>query len=436
LVAFIGFLPIIGTFRPMSLFSTNIDDAVKGGPSGQDPIEELYAKLMVAAAVFFVVFEVMYFVVGGLPSLTKLTPDGTKFLIGRDFFNTWMGGRSMFFGGPAAWFDLRTYNAVLERMLGPDYPEVYWSYPPHVVLFVWPFGLLPYFAAYIAWSIVGLAVYLLVCSTAIPRKRMLFVAVAPCVIVCIFFGQNGFFTAALLIGGLLNLDRRPILAGVLFGILTVKPQLGLLLPMVLLLERRWLTIASAVVTTGILVALTSMLFGWHIWIEFWQKVVPQQVWLTETGEGLLLSLVASPFYAVRMFNLPLNIAWDFQYIVSTCAFAAVAWTFWKRRDQQLSLALLVTSIFLVTPYILNYDMVVLGFVVALLRDRPDNTVRDHHLLIAVWTLPVMMMLARLVFIPLAPIVLIAFACRLLWRLAHSSAREVKALPGDLSPASA
>jgi alpha-1,2-mannosyltransferase len=420
----------------MSLLSTTTHDAVKGAPAGQDPIEEVYAKLMVAAAVFFVVFEVSYFLIGGLPSFSKLTPDGTKFLIGRDFFNTWMGGRSMFFGGPGAWFDLRTYNAVLERMLGADYPEVYWSYPPHIVLFVWPFGLMPYLAAYIAWSIIGLTVYLLVCSTAIPRKRLLFVAVAPCVIVCIFFGQNGFFTAALLIGGLLSLDRRPILAGVLFGILTVKPQLGLLLPVVLILERRWLTIASAAVTTGILVAVTGMLFGWHIWIDFWQKVVPQQVWLTETSEGLLLSLVASPFYGVRMYDLPINLAWDVQYAVTACAFAAVTWTFWKRRDQQLSLALLVTSIFLVTPYILNYDMVVLGFVVALLRDRADNTMRDHQLLIALWTLPVTMMFAALVFIPLGPIVLIWFGWRLLQRLAQSEGREAEALPGQAAPAAA
>ena len=46
----------------------------------------------------------------------------------------------------------------------------------------------------------------------------------------------------------------------LFGILTIKPQIGMLLPVILLLERRWLTIASAVVTTAILVVLTSMLF--------------------------------------------------------------------------------------------------------------------------------------------------------------------------------
>ncbi len=40
------------------------------------------------------------------------------------------------------------------------------------------------------------------------------------------------------------------------------------------------------------------------------------------------------------------------------------------------------------------------------------------MLIAVWTLPITMMIAALVKIPLAPIVLIAFACRLLWRLSH------------------
>jgi alpha-1,2-mannosyltransferase len=409
----------------MSLFSPYVGIVTPATPSGRSPVDELYYKLTVAAAAFFVALEIAYLTFGGLPPVGKPWVDATNFVYGRDFLNTWMGGRSMFSGGPAAWFDFATYNAALRNMLGTtNYLEHFWSYPPHVMLFIWPLGLMPYLPAYIAWCVIGIALYLFASSSAVPRRRLLFLAVAPSVAVCIFFGQNGFYTAALLIGGMLNLDRRPVLAGVLFGILTVKPQLGVLLPVVLLAERRWLTIASAVATTAVLVVATSMLFGWSIWIEYWQKVVPQQQWLTTNAGDLLFAMVSSVFFGARLMNLPVSVAWVLQGIVAALALSALVWTYWKRRDPALSLAFLVTATFLVTPYILNYDMVVLGFVVALLRKRADNTMDDHWLLIAVWTLPVTMMLAAVVWIPLAPIVLIAFAVRLIRRLAQSDGREV------------
>ena len=380
---------------------------------------------MVGAAVFFIALEVAYLTYAGVPPIGKPWVDATNFVYGRDFLNNWMGGRSMFSGGPAAWFDFETYNAALRKMLGTtSYPEHFWSYPPHVMLFIWPLGLMPYLPAYIAWCVIGVALYLLACSIAVPRQRLLFLAVAPSVAVCIFFGQNGFYTAALLIGGMLNLDRRPVLAGILFGILTVKPQLGVLLPVILLVQRRWLTIASAAMTTVMLFAVTSMLFGWSIWIEYWQKVVPQQQWLTAHAGDLLFAMVSSVFFGGRLMHLPASVDWVLQGVVAALALAALVWTYWQRRDPALSLAFLITATFLVTPYILNYDMVVLGFVVALLRERADNTIEDHWLLIAVWTLPVAMMLVAVVSIPLAPIVLMAFAVRLIWRLAQSDSRAV------------
>jgi hypothetical protein len=418
----------------MSVFSPYVGIVTRATPSGRSPAEELYYKWIVAAAVFFVALEIAYFTLAGVPPLDKPWIDGTNFVYGRDFLNTWMGGRSMFGDGPAPWFDVRTYNDALRHMLGAPYQEHYWSYPPHLMLFIWPFGLMPYLPAYIVWCVVGIALYLLACFSAIPRERMLFLAVAPSVAVCIFFGQNGFYTAALLIGGLLNLDRRPVLAGVLFGILTIKPQIGMLLPVILLLERRWLTIASAVVTTAVLVVLTSMLFGWQVWVEFYQKVLPQQQWLTVHGDGLLFAVVSSVFYGARLVYLPLSIAWALQGIVAALALAGLVWAYWKRRDPALSLAYFVTATFLVTPYILNYDMVVFGFVVALLRERADNTMRDHRLLLAVWTLPVTMMFAGVVWIPLAPVVLIIFACWLLWRLAQGGRSEVQSLSGQATPA--
>jgi alpha-1,2-mannosyltransferase len=410
----------------MSLLSPQVGIVAQPGTSGKTPTEELYAKLTVASGVFLVVLQVSYLIFAALVPPDHWIED-TNFVIGRDFLNTWMGGRSFFSGGPAPWFDYHVYNQTLQHIFGPSYPQVYWSYPPHMVLFVWPLGLMPYVMAYITWCVVGVALYLYASSLVIPRDRLLFLAVAPGIAVCTFFGQNGFYTAALLIGGLFCLDRRPILAGVLFGILTVKPQLGLLLPVVLLLERRWLTIASAIATSALLVAITGMLFGWDVWLEFYHKVVPQQVWLTETSNGLLYAMVGTLFYAARMLFLPLKVAWAIQYLASALAFAAVVWTYWKRRDRDLSFALLITATFLFTPYILNYDMVIFGFVVALLRDRADNTDYDHRLYVAVWALPVAMMLVGFFWIPLAPIVLIAFAYRLLVRLKRGSVGEVLSL---------
>ncbi len=47
------------------------------------------------------------------------------------------------------------------------------------------------------------------------------------------YGQNGFLSAALLAGATHHLDKRPAVAGVCFGLLAYKPQLGLAVPLAL-----------------------------------------------------------------------------------------------------------------------------------------------------------------------------------------------------------
>jgi hypothetical protein len=196
----------------------------------------------------------------------------------------------------------------------------------------------------------------------------------------------------------------------------VKPQLGLLLPLMLIMTGRWRTIAAAAATTAVLVALTSALLGVSIWGAYLEKVGPQQHWLLTEGGGLLQAMVCSAFGAVRLVGLPLAAAWGVQAVVSALAVVAVAWTYWRRRDPVLSTALLVTATFLATPWSLTYDLVVLGWVVDLLRKRSGTTIADHRLAIAVWTLPVTAMLAGAIHIPLAFLVLAVFFVRLLWQL--------------------
>lgn len=392
---------------------------------------DVYLKLAVAGGVFFAVLEASYFLFSDLPSFWKPSLDAFgNTAIGRDFLNAWMGGWAALGDGPAAWFDHRVYNDFLLKYIGvADMHRYVWSYPPHVLLFLWPLGLLPYFPAFVLWTVGGFAVFLwAVRAGGVERQHLLFVAVAPAVAINVFIGQNGFFTAALLIAGLANLDRRPVLSGVLFGILTIKPQLGLLLPLVLVMTGHWRTIASAALTTLALLAATAWIWGPEIWTEFLAKVVPQQRFLQEHGDGLLFLQIPSAIYAARNLGLPLGAAWAVQVLVSALTLAAVVWTYWRHRDPVLTTSLLIVAVFLVSPYTLNYDMVIFGWVLALLRQRDDNEPIDHYLIIGLWALPATMMLAGVACIPLGLLMLAAFAVRLLWRLAHAESRERIGLP--------
>jgi len=122
---------------------------------------------------------------------------------------------------------VNAYNNLLTEMFGAGYPMHIGSYPPHFLLFTWPLAPLPYFAAYLLYATIGLLLYLVVVSDGRHRADiLLLIALAPAAIVNIWCGQTGFWIAALLIGGLVQLDRRPILAGILFGILTSSRSLG------------------------------------------------------------------------------------------------------------------------------------------------------------------------------------------------------------------
>jgi alpha-1,2-mannosyltransferase len=389
--------------------------------------DDIYAKMTVAGAVFFAIFEIGY--------LFTTTPpfDMPGYVIGRDFVATWIGAKSALALDPAAWFAFDAFNAGLEAMFYHGFPVHNWSYPPHLLLMTWPLGFLPYMPAYIAWCVGGLVLYLWAASDGFSRRdRLPMLAVAPAVAINVFTGQIGFITATLISSALKRLDRRPVVAGVCFGLLTVKPQLGLLVPLMLMLTRRWVTFAAATGTVAAMAALAACLFGFDVWTEYFRLVLPVQQDILVNGGGLAPAMMPTVFMNARVAHLPIPVAWTLQAVMSAVAVAAVCWTFWRRRDETLSIALFVTASFLVTPYAFNYDMVVFGWVIALLRER-GGTALDDRLAMLVWTLPVTTLIG-LAGIPGSSLVLAAFAARLLWRL--STVGETTAQPRGLATAGA
>jgi hypothetical protein len=384
------------------------------GRSAASPLTrgaDLFVALALTTGAMMMALELIYLLA------VKLPYDIEGYVVGRDFVNTWMGARIALTGDPTPWFDFKTYNAALQAMWGTPYPDHIWSYPPHLLLFTWPFGLLPYLPSFVLWMAVGLALYLAAgMEGRWDLRTALVLVVSPAVVLNLFTGQNGFFIAALLIGGLTMLDRRPFLAGILFGVLTIKPQLGVLLPIVLVLTGRWRVIAAAAATVVVLALAAALVFGPGVWSAYRDVAMAHQTHVILNGTGVFVSMMPTVFMNARVAEIPLDVGWAAQAAVSLAAVAAVVWTYWRPRDPGLSLALLMTAIFVVTPYAFNYDMVVFGWLFAKLIERSDNDAWDYGLMFAVWTLPATTIVLGLFGIPGSALPLAALAGRLVWRL--------------------
>jgi hypothetical protein len=374
----------------------------------------VYTRFAVGGAILFALFEAVYFATSHPPY------DAVHYLFGWDFVNTWMGGRAALGGHPEQYFDYAHYNAVLHAMFAASLPKYNWSYPPHILLLIWPFGLFPYMASYIAWVAAGLGFYLWSARDGeADGGQILFIALAPVAMVNILAGQNGLFTGAALFAALMNWDRRPVLSGILFGLLTVKPQLVLLVPLVLILTKRWRVFAFATATVAVMFALTSLIYGFHIWRDYLTEAAPFQNNMMTHGIGLMLGMMPTVFINARLMHAPLPLAWTLQAITSALALVATVWTFWKKRDPLLSIAMLLTASLLFTPYAFNYDMTALTAVLALMTARADNTRADRALILTVWAMPVVMMFGFFPGIAGSALVLLAFGHRLFRRLGET-----------------
>ena len=380
----------------------------------KDVRDDAYARAVGLGAIFFVAFFAAY--------VASAHPPHDVFgnLIGNDFVNTWLGARAALTGQVHKLFDFPTYTAFQHALL-PPMPMHNWSYPPDILLFVWPFGFLPYLPAYALWCVLGLAAYLgVACGGGCTKRYLLFLLVGPAVVMNLFAGQNGFFTAALLIGGLTALDRRPLLAGLCFGLLTMKPQLGVLIPLALVLSGRWRVILAAAGTFAALFVLTWAIFGFSVWTDYVRLAIPFQNHVLNAGTGLMLMMMPTAFMNVRIMGLTPEMAFYAQLPFTLFAVAAVIWTFYRRRDPLLSRAVLITAGFVATPYVFNYDMVVFGWLIWTLRDR-FSALNDMRLLMLVWSLPATVVVLGLCHLPGSALVLAGLLARLVWMLKYEDA---------------
>jgi arabinofuranan 3-O-arabinosyltransferase len=284
-----------------------------------------------------------------------------------DYINVWAAGRLALDGHPALAWDWDIHKQIQVALLGRDYGGDYpWNYPPPFLFMAMALAHLPYASGLVGWVTASFVPYLLMMRGLIGQRFGLLAGAAfPVVLANAMVGQNGFLTAALLGGTLVLIPTRPWLAGICLGLLTYKPQYGLLFPLALAAAGQWRTFTAAAVTACMLALASWIAFGTESWQAFFHGMPTfSHAFFTE-GRVSFYKL-QSVFGLVRLLGGSEALAWTLQWLTSASVVAGVVWLWRGRADYALKAAGLATGTLLLTPYLFLYDMMVLAIPAGLL----------------------------------------------------------------------
>lgn len=310
--------------------------------------------------------------------------------LGYDFIAFWAASRVALEQGALAAYDLATIVHA-ERAVVPGILTVHpWHYPPTFFLLVLPLSLLPYALSFVTFIGATLGAYVAVLRRALPRREALpWLFAFPGTLLNLFHGQNAFLTAALMGGGLLCLQRRPWVAGILLGFLVIKPHLGVLIPLALAAGAHWRAFIGATLSSLSLLALSSAVLGAETLVAFLERLPHVTQWVVNNQ----LPQIKMPtlFVSAVMAGLPIWLAYGL-HVGGAIAAAAGVWWLWRAPvARALQYAGLSCATLLVSPYLFDYDLAWLALPLAWsVRHGLEHGWRrgEREALTLAWLLPI------------------------------------------------
>jgi hypothetical protein len=277
-----------------------------------------------------------------------------------DFVAFWAAGKLVLAGQAADAYDWGIHKAVATAS-GIDMDGQFtFQYPPTFLLLTPLLALTPYPAAVVLWIAVSLPLYLTAVRLVVGNWSGTLAALAwPAVLWNMVVGQTGFLTAALLGGGIALIDKRPALAGICFGLLTYKPQFGLLIPVALVAGGRWRVVGWAALSTLALCALSTAVLGIEPWSAFFDSASRINDAILTSG-ATNFSKLQSLYGYIRALGGSADAAWTAHGALVLMLAVFGAWIWRSDASFDLKAAAVAVATILASPYSFIYDFVALA----------------------------------------------------------------------------
>jgi hypothetical protein len=284
-----------------------------------------------------------------------------------DFTSMWVSGSFAGSSDPAQMYDNSAWLASWKGLTGLGdciLAQGHTSYPPTLLFFTYPLGLMPYALAFVVWMAATLLLYLAAVYAIVPRSAVIIAALTPYTSPFnVLLGQNGFLTAGLIGLSLVFIERRPWLSGIFLGLLTYKPQFGVLFPLALVASRNWRALISATASSLVIGLAAAVVFGHQTWPFFVDSLLDRDAGL---GSDHVELSIQSVLGLLHWMGAGAETSWA-AHLAVAATLALTIWLIWAQADLALlgGAALCIGSV-MFTPYVLAYDLCILSIVAAFL----------------------------------------------------------------------
>jgi alpha-1,2-mannosyltransferase len=300
-----------------------------------------------------------------------------------DFVSFYAAGMLVDAGTPNLAYHQSDHFRAEQQAREPGIKYNYFFYPPIFLMICAVLASLPYVPAFLLFEGGTLALYLVAAIRILgrpARETIIPLLAFPLVFWNFGWGQNGFLTAALFGGATLLIDRKPTLAGLLFGAVCYKPHFGILIPVALAAGRHWRAFAAAAISVGGLTLASLLLFGATTWHDFIVAAAASPA--TYESGSVKLSAFATPFGAVLLIGGTPVMAYAVQIAATCVAIAFVGWVWWRRLSLEVRAAALASATLLAVPLAIFYDLMLASVAAAWLCRSTQTISNGERLLFA------------------------------------------------------
>ncbi|MDQ0663528.1 hypothetical protein QFZ35_002026 [Arthrobacter ulcerisalmonis] len=240
----------------------------------------------------------------GFSTVIRIVAPGVQGAFAPDYLAHWTGGSLLLGTDANNLYDPVKQGALQMDSVGAAVPVSWFVSPPIVAAFYAPLALLPYNLSGLLWLFISAALLIwcvLSLRTLAPRLMarkksavILSILASPVVFELFGGGQDSVFVLAVwLIGIRLITSNHSVWAGAVFGLGFAKPQLVVIVPLILLATRNYRALASFAATCALLFGVSVALVGLD-GVQQWLAALSSPLYTHEVQQGQAWKMVGLP----------------------------------------------------------------------------------------------------------------------------------------------